>query len=313
MEQVATALQGISHWFSPALLLVLGIAVSALGWVRSSALHTQFKKRGTQILQLSVIALGFKIPLAELIATSRSGIAVSAVSVSLVLVSGYFLSRFIRIPEDQAILISSGTAICGGSAIAAVSGNLKPKSIDMGIALAIVFLLNAAGLILFPPIGVAFSLNDTQFATWAALAIHDTSSVVGAASQWGENALKLATTIKLSRTLWIFPMVLGLSAMRSKNKPGATKIKAPFPLFILGFIAASALRSLDTPLQPIITHSLPLITPLATIGFGLSLGLIGLSISRDQLKTVNWKPAVFGIILWVITAGASLLYVKNFV
>lgn len=311
---IAKLLQGLTPFFSPALLLVLGMLLSALGLIRSPSLRSQLKTRGSQILQWSIVLLGFKIPLAELIATSASGILTTAVSVTLVLGMGWLLAKWIPIEQDQAVLISTGTAICGGSAIAAVSGSIKPRSVDMGVALAIVFILNALALVTFPPVGHILHLSDVQFANWAALAIHDTSSVVGASAQWGEHALQLATTIKLSRTLWIFPIVLGLSWFRGRKKKMTSNAVATtrpaFPLFILGFVLASALRSFDSPLKTGILGLVPILTPLSVIGFGASLGLIGLSISREQIKSLTVRPVVYGVLLWLITAGVSLGYVS---
>lgn len=299
------------HLPSPAWFLFSGIVLSLLGFPTSESLKGRFKKWGSRALQISIVLMGAKIPIGELITASVSGLSVTAISVTLILLTGYLLNRFFRLAEDQAVLISGGTAICGGSAIAAIAPTIKAKNIDVGIAIAVVFLLNAVALVLFPPIGRALHLSDVQFGTWAALAIHDTSSVVGAGAQWSEDALRLATTIKLSRTLWIFPIVLLLSlgrSRRSRKGPGAkSAARPPLPWFIAGFIATSLVYTYW--LEPMGSSLPSVLGQLSVLGFSLALLFIGLSLSRAQLRAVSLRPVIFGITLWLITLSTSLAYV----
>lgn len=296
---------------SPALFLFIGIAISLTGHPRSQELRAKLKAWGSRVLQWSIILLGAKIPIGELLEAGRTGLGMSLVSVLLVLGAGLLLQRFVRIEEAQARLISSGTAICGGSAIAAVAPTIRARNIDIGVSIAVVFLLNAVAMMIFPPIGRMLGLTDQQFAAWAALAIHDTSSVVGAAAQWSDEALKLATTIKLSRTLWIFPLVLFFSWLASRDPAdpaaGAKKPGFAIPWFIGGFLLASLASTLalkgGSPLPPMLARA-------SVPGFSVSLFLIGVSISREQLVKAGVRPLLFGIILWVLTLAGSLAFVR---
>jgi uncharacterized integral membrane protein (TIGR00698 family) len=238
--------------------------------------------------------------------------------VILVLTTGWFLSRVIRFADEQVILISSGTAICGGSAIGAVAPVIRAQGIDVGISISVVFLLNAAAMLIFPPIGRWMGLTDHQFAYWAALAIHDTSSVVGAGAQWSEPALQLATTIKLSRTLWIFPLVLLFTFRRPQTLKKAAsapsqnpKGRIAVPWFIAGFLAMSLICSAG--FLPGGTHTASWLAQGSVLGFGVSLFLIGSSIAREQLFKAGFRPLLFGVLLWLLTLGGSLAFVLNWI
>ncbi len=283
---------------SPALFLFSGLGLSILAGDRFEPAHPFAKRWGTRVLQASVVLLGFKIPFGELLEAGRTGLAASLVSVFLILLTGWMLQRWFRLGREQAILISSGTAICGGSAIAAVAPVVRASGVDIGVSVAVVFLLNALAMVLFPPIGQWAGLDDRQFAFWSALAIHDTSSVVGAAAQWSEDALRWATTIKLSRTLWIFPMVLGLTFLERKK---SAQSRVAIPWFIAGFLLASLLGSVV---------ELPLLGSLSRSGFSASLFLIGASVSRRQLGRAALAPMIYGAVLWLLTLVGSLAYLR---
>ena len=287
-----------------AAFLILGILASLLGWPASPALKARIKPWGSRALQWSVVLLGARIPVSELLETGRQGLGMTLVSVALVLALGLLLGSRLRVPKDQTYLITSGTAICGGSAIAAVAPTIQARSMDVGVSIAIVFVLNAIAAILFPPLGRWIGLSDSQFATWAALAIHDTSSVVAASAQWSEEALRQATTLKLSRTLWIFPLVLFFSFLRKSDEKRAGWNP---PWFIAGFV----LLSMVNPVLPWLNtpEARTTLKSASSWGFSASLFLIGSSIPRDQLRTLGVRPVAFGVVLWLATLAASLAYV----
>ncbi len=296
----------------PAAFLVAGIGLALVGIPSRPQSRARLKKMGSYTLQASIVLLGAKIPIGELLRAGRDGLATTAISVLAVFGMGALLQRLMRIERDQAILISSGTAICGGSAIGAVAPTIGAKNIDVGVAIGVVFLLNAIAMVIFPPLGKLFTLNDHQFAYWAALAIHDTSSVVGASAQWSENALQMATTLKLSRTLWIFPVVLFFALARHRKERNSTlsRFRPPLPWFIAGFILMSIIHTywlapLGSPLPSALSR-------LSGWGFNLSLLFIGLSLSREQLKKAGARPLLYATALWLVTLVTTLAYVKFF-
>jgi uncharacterized integral membrane protein (TIGR00698 family) len=216
---------------------------------------------------------------------------------------GYLLGRLLKVDTTISYLISCGTAICGGSAIAAISQSLRADEKDISVSIGTVFILNAIALFIFPSIGNYFHLTQQQFGIWAAIAIHDTSSVVGAASKYGNEALMTATTVKLARALWIIPLVL-LTSFIFKHQSSA---KA-FPWFILFFVIASVINSyLNVPLS--VTAN---IFKAAKTGFSITLFLIGTGISVKALKQVGAKPLLQGIVLWVIIIVASLFLIRQY-
>ncbi|MEK7358202.1 MAG: putative sulfate exporter family transporter, partial [Bdellovibrionota bacterium] len=228
------------------------------------------------------------------------GFVSTAVGIGLTLLLGFFLGRFFGVGKNNTHLISVGTAICGGSAIASVSPVIGAEDHETSASLGTVFLLNACGLLLFPPIGHAFGLDQAQFGLWSALAIHDTSSVVGASMQYGAEALQMATTVKLARALWIVPVAFGYSwAMRSRG--GGKSVKASPPLFIFGFLLAAA----------IFTYVPGLTEAGEWISFGgkrvltVALFLIGTGISLELLKKVGLRVFALGVTLWILAATAS--------
>ncbi len=252
------------------------------------------------LLQISIVGLGFGLQLDEAMKAGREGITLTIMSITTVMVLGYFLGKFLKIERPLSYLISVGTAICGGSAIAAVTPIIKPTTKQMSLALAIVFTLNSVALFIYPAIGHLLNMTQEQFGLWCAIGIHDTSSVVGAANKYGDIALKVATTVKLSRALWIIPMSL-LTMVLFKTK--GAKIKIPW--FIGYFIIAILLHTYF----PIFEGFSHIATTAAKSGLNLTLFFIGSTISIQTLKTISWKPLFLAIVLWVIISVGSLLMI----
>ena len=252
------------------------------------------------LLQISIVGLGFGLQLDEAMKAGREGITLTIMSITTVMVLGYFLGKFLKIERPLSYLISVGTAICGGSAIAAVTPIIKPTTKQMSLALAIVFTLNSIALFIYPPIGHLLNMTQEQFGLWCAIGIHDTSSVVGAANKYGDIALQVATTVKLSRALWIIPMSL-LTMVLFKTK--GAKIKIPW--FIGYFIIAILLHTYF----PILEGFSYIATTAAKSGLNVTLFFIGSTISIQTLKTISWKPLFLAIVLWVIISVGSLLMI----
>jgi uncharacterized integral membrane protein (TIGR00698 family) len=250
-------------------------------------------------LQLGIIALGAGMNLEVVLKIGVSGAALTATGLAIALVLGLLLGKLMQIPGDTPLLIAVGTAICGGSAIAAVASAIKPKEHETSTALAVVFMLNAVGLLVFPVIGHALDLSEPVFGHWAALAIHDTSSVVGAGLAYGPIALGIATTTKLGRALWIVPVTIGIALIRQRD----VRLRdVKWPWFILGFVAFAALFTW----VPGLAHYAPPIVMIGKRSLVLALFLIGLSLSRKAIATVGPRPFLLGVILWVVVAIASL-------
>ena len=261
------------------------------------------KKWTPRLLQTAVIGLGFGMNLVTVLKVGAHGIGYTVAGIALAFGAGELLRRSFKVSRDVGLLVTVGTAICGGSAIAAVAPVIRARDQEVSVALATVFLLNSVGLLLFPWLGHVAGLSPAQFGLWAALAIHDTSSVVGAAKQYGDEALAIATTVKLARALWIVPVSLAIGAWRareSKAEPGAPKAARPW--FIVGFLLAAALVSfVPGALEPgrlVFAASRQLLV--------VTLFLIGANLSRAALAAVGARPLVFGIALWIIVASASL-------
>jgi uncharacterized integral membrane protein (TIGR00698 family) len=286
-----------SLWVSPAVALFMGIA---LALTIGAPYPKANKKVSKYLLQAAVVGLGFGMNLHSALAAGREGMLFTIASVVGVMILGVTLGRLLKVNPKNAYLISSGTAICGGSAIAAVSPIIDADENDTSLALATIFILNAIALFIFPPIGHALGLTEQQFGTWAAIAIHDTSSVVGAGAAYGQEALQVATTIKLTRALWIFPLALvSILVFRSKGK------KIAIPWFILMFIGAMLLNTyLNIPQQ-----ISSIVVMLSKKALGVTLFLIGCGLSVGAIKKVGAKPLVLGILLWAIISVATLLVV----
>ncbi|MBC8144275.1 MAG: putative sulfate exporter family transporter [bacterium] len=289
----------VTPWVSPPIALAMGLL---LGLTLEHPYAKHNKKATKILLQASVVGLGFGIDLQKVLAASRDGVLFTIATIVGTLVLGYFVGRMLGIDRKTTHLISSGTAICGGSAIAAVGPVIDAGESEMSVSLATVFILNAVALFLFPAIGHALELTQTQFGIWAAIAIHDTSSVVGAAARYGEEALGIATTVKLARALWIVPLVLFTSFMFRK---GGARVAVPW--FIVLFFVASVLR---TYIEPIADAS-PTIVMIARIGLTVTLFLIGAGLSRKMLRTVGVKPLILGVLLWIVISVVSLWAVTS--
>jgi uncharacterized integral membrane protein (TIGR00698 family) len=291
-------LSSASPWCGPATALTLGILFSLLignPWPKASA--TWSKK----LLQLSVVGLGFGVSIIEVWQAGKEAVLYTPISIALTVAVGLFLGRLLSTPSRTSALISFGTAICGGSAIAAMAPVINADDEEIAVSLATVFSLNAAALLLFPPLGHFFGLGQRQFGLWAALAIHDTSSVVGAASAFGASALTIGTTVKLARAVWIAPSAL--IASRFTHTRTTTRI----PLFIVGFIAAASVRSL----LPSMLHTWQVLATIARQGLVVTLFLVGNGLTREVLRRVGVRPLAQGVILWVIVSTAMLAMIIN--
>lgn len=255
------------------------------------------------LLQISIVGLGFGMNFTKVVEAGKDGFTFTLLSLSAAMGLGYLLGRWLKVDKIISYLISVGTAICGGSAIAAVSQVVKADEKEISVSIGTVFILNAIALIIFPPIGHWVGLSQHQFGIWAAIAIHDTSSVVGASAVYGNEALMIGTTIKLARALWIVPMAL-LTSLVFKRESSASA----FPWFILFFVVASLANTyLNIP-----TEVTSPILHVAKTGFALTLFLIGSGISIDKLKAVGARPLLQGVLLWVVILVASLVMVSQY-
>lgn len=264
-------------------------------------------KPTTYLLQASVVLLGFGMNLGAVLKAGQSGILFILAVVFGALALGFVFGKLLATPKRITTLITIGTAICGGSAIAATGPAIKAENDEMSVSLGTIFVLNAVALFSFPFIGHQLSMSQEQFGLWCAIAIQDTSSVVGASSAYGAAALAIAATVKLARALWIAPLALALAvAFREKD----AKAKITIPWFIFLFVAAAAVRTFaPSIIQPSVFDA---IVNLAKAGFAVTLFFIGLSLSVEMLKKVGIRPFLLGTFLWIIIASLSLLAVLNF-
>ena len=288
-----------SAWVTPPVSLFLGLLFALL----CGQAYPKFNKKvSKKLLQYSVVGLGFGMNLHASLASGKEGMIFTIISVIGTMLIGMFIGcKLLKVNRDTSYLISSGTAICGGSAIAAVGPVIKAKDSDMSVALATIFILNAIALFIFPIFGEWIGLSQQEFGTWAAIAIHDTSSVVGAGAAYGEEALQVATTIKLTRALWIIPLALVTSVI---FKNGGKKISIPW--FILWFIVAILLNTYVLDSVPEIGK---VISGLARKGLIITMFFIGASLSTDVLKSVGVKPLIQGVLLWIVISVSSLAYI----
>lgn len=293
------SLSVFSSWVTPPVSLFLGLVFALL----CGQAYPKFNKKvSKKLLQYSVVGLGFGMNLHASLASGKEGMLFTIVSVVGTMLIGMFIGRnLLKVNRDTSYLISSGTAICGGSAIAAVGPVIKAKDSDMSVALATVFVLNAIALFVFPVLGEWLGLTQQEFGTWAAIAIHDTSSVVGAGAAYGEEALQVATTIKLTRALWIIPLALVTSFIfKSEGR------KVSIPWFILWFIVAILINTYVLDAVPQVGKA---ISGLARKGLIITMFFIGASLSADVLKSVGVKPLVQGVLLWLVISVGSLVYI----
>lgn len=295
-------LSAYGAWVTPPVALFLGLTFALV----CGQAHPKFnKKMSKYLLQYSVVGLGFGMNLHASLASGREGMEFTILSVFGTLLIGWVIGRkLLKVGRDTSYLISSGTAICGGSAIAAVGPVLRAKDSDMSVVLGTIFVLNAIALFIFPIVGHALGMSQQDFGTWAAIAIHDTSSVVGAGAAYGEEALRVATTIKLTRALWIIPVAI-LTSFIFKSKGQRVNI----PWFIFFFILAMVFNTyvLGTSATGIAIGNG--INDLARKMLTVTLFFIGASLSRDVLRTVGLRPLVQGVLLWVVISLGTLGYI----
>ena len=289
---------------SPPVALVGGIA---FGFAVVHPLRAESAKLSKFLLQASVVALGFGMNLTQVLRAGRSGFVYTAISITTAMTLGLLLGRALKVAGKASFLITAGTAICGGSAIAAVAPISEASEEEISISMGTVFLLNSVALLLFPFIGHLLKLDQNQFGLWAALAIHDTSSVVGASAAYGAQALAIGTTVKLARALWIVPVALLTAAYvaraaKSAGRAHHEKAKVTMPWFILLFgLAAAAATYL-----PKLHVAFAAANHLGKAGLTATLFLIGTGLSKKTLQEVGARPMIQGVMLWVIVASASL-------
>ena len=253
------------------------------------------------LLQASVVALGFGMNLHEVLKVGRSGFLYTALGIGFTLLAGFLTGKILAVRGITSYLISTGTAICGGSAIAAIGPIVQADDQEMAVSLGTVFILNSIALFIFPSIGGFFHLSQAQFGLWSALAIHDTSSVVGAASRYGNEALLVATTVKLARALWIVPLALATAAVKRSRS------KVQIPWFIFLFCLAAVINTYG-PQEPRLSE---MFFRLGRLGLTVTLFLIGTGISRTTLQQVGWRPLAQGVFLWILVGITSLYFIRT--
>jgi len=269
--------------------LIFGLAVA-------HPFNLESKRLAKFLLQASVVALGFGMNLHQVLEAGRSGFLYTAVSITAVMFLGLGFGYLLSVGKKSAFLISAGTAICGGSAIAAVGPIADASEEEMAVSLGSVFILNSVALFLFPVVGYAFHMTQSQFGLWSALAIHDTSSVVGATAKYGPTALAIGTTVKLARALWIVPLSL-VTAITLKSKA-----RIQWPWFILFFCLAALLNTT----LPAFAPAFSILNRLGKIGLTVTLFLIGTGLNKETLKQVGIRPLVQGLVLWIIVGTITL-------
>lgn len=294
----------LSPWGSPVYALALGLAMAL---TIGNPFPSLTGKPAKYLLQISVAMLGFGIDLSSVYRAGKDGIGFIAFVVFGALIFGYLIGKALKVSPRVRTLVSSGTAICGGSAIAAIGPAIKAENDEMTVSLGTIFILNAIALFIFPIIGHSLELSPQQFGLWAAVAIQDTSSVVGAATAFGGDSLAVATTVKLARTLFIIPLAIALAFYHREE---GSKSKVTLPWFIFFFLGAAAVRTYGSSI--IYPSLLDSFVNLAKAGLAITLFLIGLSLSMAMLRSVGWRPFALGTILWLIVASATLFGVLRF-
>jgi uncharacterized integral membrane protein (TIGR00698 family) len=286
-----------SGFVSPPVALAMGLV---FGLALPHPYDRTAKKFSRYLLQASVVGLGFGMNLHQVVQAGRSGFVYTMLGITFALLVGMGLGALLGVQRVPAFLISTGTAICGGSAIAAVGPITQASDEEMAVSLGTVFVLNSVALLIFPAIGAALNLTQSQFGLWAALAIHDTSSVVGAAAKYGAEALAVATTVKLARALWIVPLSVGTAVVRG------AKAKIQWPWFIGLFCLAAVCNTY----LPAGAPAYALAVKAAKIGLTATLFLIGSGISVATIKSVGHRPLLQGIILWLLVLAGSLWLIR---
>jgi len=290
----------LTPFISPAVALLMGLVIAQ--FTGHPYIHLNHKATHL-LLQVSVVGLGFGMNVHSALQAGKEGILFTIASITGTLVFGTLMGKWLSIEKKTSFLISSGTAICGGSAIAAISPVIKAEEKQISVALGCVFILNSIALFIFPLIGHDLNLSQTQFGLWCAIAIHDTSSVVGAASKYGPHALEVATTVKLARALWIIPVAF-MSTFIFKNKSKNISVPYFIGLFVLAMIANTYI--------PAVKLVSPYFISIAKAGLTLTLFLIGAGLSRAVLASVGFKPLLQGVVLWVTISTAALYAVLHF-
>lgn len=296
---VGIAFVTVTGWISPPIALAAGLA---FGLTLGNPVPDVSGRAAKALLQWSVIGLGFGLNLQAVWGAGRIGFGFTVATIVGTLLVGFWLGRYLKVESQTSLLVSVGTAICGGSAIAAIGAVVNADGKAMSVSLITVFVLNAVGLLLFPLLGHLLGMNQSNFGLWSAIAIHDTSSVVGAAAKYGDHALNVATTVKLSRALWIFPLVLVLSCIK---RPSSAKIKLPW--FIFAFLAAAGIRTV----WPEGGFAFDVIKQGAKLGLTLTLFLIGAGLSREAMRSVGIRPMLQGVLLWIMVSLIGLLAVQS--
>jgi uncharacterized integral membrane protein (TIGR00698 family) len=293
------AVATLTGWVSPPIALTVGLAFAlTLG----NPIPKTSNRAAKTLLQWSVVGLGFGMNLHAVWDAGKTGFGFTVATIAGALLVGLWLGRLLKVESRTSLLVSVGTSICGGSAIAAVGAVLEADAKAMSVSLCTVFVLNAIALLVFPPLGHILGMDQQHFGLWSAIAIHDTSSVVGAAAKYGEEALTTATTVKLARALWIFPITLGLAVIKRRH---TAKVRLPW--FIFAFLAAAGLRTL----WPQGEIAYDTIKQVAKLGLTLTLFLIGASLSRDAIRTVGFRPMLQGVLLWLVVSLTGLVAVQS--
>jgi len=295
---IAGLILAASGRLSPPVALALGIAY---GFSFDHPFHSRARHGSKLLLQLSVVGLGFGMNLHQVLEAGRSGFLYTACSITFALFLGWALGKLLRVKPTTSYLISTGTAICGGSAIAAISPIAEANEEEIAVSLGTIFILNSVALLLFPLIGNELHMTQIQFGLWSALAIHDTSSVVGAAAKFGALALAVGTTVKLARALWIVPLSIGTAAIKK------SKARIHWPWFILFFCLAAVANTYFHALQP----AYPWLKQFGVVGLTVTLYLIGTGLSMKTVKRVGPRPLLQGILLWVVVATGSLVLIQS--
>lgn len=296
---ICCAILCLMPFISSPIALVIGFIIAQLF---GNPYERLSKKASNLLLKIAVVGLGFGMNVFTAIHVGKEGISFTIISISCVMILGLILTKVFKIDRIIGYLIAAGTAICGGSAIAALSPITKAKDNQISVALSVVFTLNSIALLIFPPIGHLFHMTQHEFGLWCAIAIHDTSSVVGASSKYGEQALQIATTVKLARALWIIPLsFMTVLFFKSSSK------KINIPWFIGLFLIAICLNTYI----PVIHEISPIIIMFSKAVLTLTLFLIGTSLSFNMLKNIGYKPLLLAIILWIVIASGSLLLILN--
>lgn len=292
-------LERLGSWITPPVALLMGLVIALTFGNVNPKLNKSMSK---YLLQYSVVGLGFGMNLYASLESGKEGMLFTIASVIGTMVLGWLLAKYVfKVDYKTGYLISSGTAICGGSAIAAVGPVVDAKSGQMSVALGVIFILNAVALFIFPPIGRAIGMSQADFGLWAAIAIHDTSSVVGAGEAYGDEALRIATTVKLTRALWIMPLAL-VTAWIFKKKDQRISV----PKFIFFFILAMLINTFLLQDYPQFGK---VVSSISKHGLNIALFFIGAGLSLDVLKSVGVKAMLLGVALWLITSLSTLAYI----